>query len=48
LDVQEITFIPQAPKTLSAEDLSVFEKLLGMLNDCDDVQEIYHNVALPS
>jgi YebC/PmpR family DNA-binding regulatory protein len=47
LDVQEITFIPQAPKTLSAEDLSVFEKLLGMLNDCDDVQEIYHNVTLP-
>jgi hypothetical protein len=41
-------FIPQALKTLSAEDLSVFEKLLGMLNDCDDVQEIYHNVALPS
>jgi transcriptional/translational regulatory protein YebC/TACO1 len=48
LDVQEITFIPQAPKTLSPEDLSVFEKLLGMLNDCDDVQEIYHNFALPS
>ena len=47
LEVQEITFLPQASKTLSAEDLHVFEKLLEMLNDCDDVQEVYHNVELP-
>ena len=48
LEIQEITFLPQASKTLSAEDLALFEKFLDMLNDCDDVQEIYHNVALPS
>ncbi len=48
LEVQEITFLPQASKTLSGDDLALFERLLGMLNDCDDVQEIYHNVALPS
>jgi transcriptional/translational regulatory protein YebC/TACO1 len=48
LDIQEITFIPHASQTLSGEDLSLFERLLGMLNDCDDVQEIYHNIALPS
>ena len=47
LDVQEITFLPQTTKTLSGEDLASFEKFLGMLNDCDDVQEIYHNVSLP-
>src|SRR5215468_8113822 len=47
LEVQEITFLPQATKTLSGEDLASFEKFLGMLNDCDDVQEIYHNVSLP-
>src|SRR5215468_6275061 len=47
LEVQEITFIPQVTKTLSGEDLASFEKFLGMLNDCDDVQEIYHNVSLP-
>ena len=47
LEVQEITFLPQTSKTLSSEELASFEKLLGMLNDCDDVQEIYHNVALP-
>src|SRR6266446_2118805 len=48
LEVQEITFLPQATKTLSGEDLALFERFLGMLNDCDDVQEIYHNVVLPS
>jgi YebC/PmpR family DNA-binding regulatory protein len=47
-DHQEITFLPQTSKTLSADELSTFEKLLGMLHDCDDVQEIYHNVALPN
>jgi YebC/PmpR family DNA-binding regulatory protein len=47
LEVQEITFLPQTTKTLSADELASFEKFLGMLNDCDDVQEIYHNVALP-
>ena len=47
LEVQEITFLPQSNKTLSAEDLASFERFLGMLNDCDDVQEIYHNVSLP-
>lgn len=48
LEVQEITFLPRERKVLSGEDLTTFEKFLGMLNDCDDVQEIYHNVSLPS
>ena len=48
LEVQEITFLPQSTKVLSGDDLALFERFLGMLNDCDDVQEIYHNVALPS
>ena len=47
LEIQEIRFLPQASKSLSVEDLGLFEKLVGMLNDCDDVQEIYHNVAIP-
>jgi YebC/PmpR family DNA-binding regulatory protein len=47
LDVQEITFLPQTSKTLNADELASFEKFLGMLNECDDVQEIYHNVAMP-
>jgi YebC/PmpR family DNA-binding regulatory protein len=48
LETQEITFLPLASKTLSAEDLAAFEKFLEMLHDCDDVQDIYHNVTLPS
>lgn len=48
LEVQEITFIPQSSKTLSEDELALFQRLLDMLNDCDDVQEIYHNVNLSS
>ncbi len=47
LEFQEITFLPQTTITLGGEDLASFERFLGMLNDCDDVQEIYHNVSLP-
>jgi transcriptional/translational regulatory protein YebC/TACO1 len=46
--VQEITFLPQTSVTLTGDDLAIFEKFLGMLNDCDDVQEVYHNVDLPA
>jgi YebC/PmpR family DNA-binding regulatory protein len=47
LEAQEIAFLPHATKVLSEADLPLFEKFLGMLNDCDDVQEVYHDVALP-
>ena len=48
LEVQEITFLPQSSKALSSEDLAMFQKFISMLNDCDDVQDVYHNVDLPS
>ena len=48
LEVQEITFLPQSSKAISPEDLPMFEKFINMLNDCDDVQDIYHNADLPS
>ena len=47
LDVQEITFIPHATKTLGAEELPAFEKFLQTLEENDDVQEVYHNIVLP-
>lgn len=47
-EVQEITFLPQATKTLNEDELASFKRFLDLLGDCDDVQEIYHNVALPS
>ncbi len=46
LDVQEITFLPRETMQLGGGELAVFEKFLGMLNDCDDVQDVYHNVSL--
>jgi len=48
LEVQEISFLPQETKTLGPEDLAMFQKFIHMLNDCEDVQEVYHNVDLPS
>jgi len=48
LEVQEITFLPQTTKTLSPEDLAMFQKFMTMLNDCDDVQDVYHNAEIPS
>lgn len=48
LDVAEVTFIPQDYRDLVGEDAEVFEKLLALLNDCDDVQEIYHNARIRS
>ncbi len=47
LEVDEISFIPQLRTELSVEDVPMFEKFIGMLNDCDDVQEVYHNATLP-
>lgn len=47
LEVQEITFIPQARKQIGADDVPMFEKFINMLNDCEDVQEVYHNAELP-
>jgi len=46
IDVEEISFIPQTSKVISGDDISMFEKFMDMLNDCDDVQDIYHNAEI--
>ncbi len=48
IELDEITFVPQTYTDISAEDLPMFEKFLNMLNDCDDVQDVYHNANLPN
>ena len=40
-----IQFLPQATLSLAGDDIAVFEKLIDMLTDLDDVQDVYHNVA---
>jgi len=44
--VDEIQFIPHAFTTMSGDDVALFEKFLAMLDDLDDVQQVYHNVEL--
>ena len=47
-DVQETTFLPQTSTAISPEDVPMFEKFIHLLNDCDDVQDVYHNGILPT
>ena len=47
LDYQEIAFLPQTTTDVASDDVAQFEKLIDLLNDCEDVQEIYHNAVLP-
>jgi YebC/PmpR family DNA-binding regulatory protein len=43
-DVDEIQFIAQNLASLSGDDVELFELFIEMLDDLDDVQNIYHNV----
>lgn len=47
IDLEEITFVPQTYTEVSGDDVERFEKFLDMLNDCDDVQNVYHNAERP-
>lgn len=44
--VDEISMLPKDRITLAGEDLEIFNKLLDMLDEVDDVQNVYHNVEL--
>lgn len=48
LDVEEISFVPQNMTPVEGDDVAAFEKFLDALNDCDDVQNVYHNAELPA
>ena len=43
-DVDEIQFLAQNTTSISGDDVEMFDKFLDMLNDLDDVQNVYHNV----
>jgi len=45
-DLDEIQFIPHSFTSLTGDDVALFEKFLAMLDDLDDVQQVYHNVEL--
>ena len=48
IEVEEITFLPQVDAPLTEDDMPMFQKFMDMLEDCDDVQNVYHNAILPS
>lgn len=43
--VNELAMIPNDYVTLNTEDQVNFDKLVSMLEECEDVNEIYHNVS---
>jgi len=45
-EVDEIQFIAHNFTTVSGDDVALFEKFLDMLNELDDVQQVYHNVEV--
>ena len=45
-DTDEIVMIAKDKITLTGEDLEIFNRLLTLLEDIEDVQTVYHNVAL--
>lgn len=45
-DVDEIQFVPQATSPIASEGRATFEKLLAMLDECEDVQRVYHSAEL--
>lgn len=47
-EVDEIQFLPQAMTPIEGDDIAMFEKFMGMLNDLDDVQNVYHNAEIES
>ena len=45
-DMYEITYIAKEKITLQGEDLELFNRVTTMLDDVEDVQNVYHNVEL--
>lgn len=46
LDIDEIQFVPHNASPVTGDDVEMFEKFIDMLNELDDVQNIYHNAEL--
>lgn len=44
--IDEFTKLPKETITLTGEDLELFNKMLNMLDEVEDVQNVYHNVKL--
>jgi YebC/PmpR family DNA-binding regulatory protein len=45
-EMEEITFLPQTMTEVKGDDAVMFQKFLDMLDELDDVQEVYHNAQV--
>ena len=45
-EVDEIQFVPKATNPITGDDVDMFHRFIDMLNDLDDVQNIYHDAEL--
>ena len=45
-DIDELTTLPKEKVVLTGEDLEQFKKLLQLLDNVEDVQNVYHNVVI--
>ena len=45
-EIDEIAYYPKNTVTLEGADKEKFERLLEMLDEIDDVSNVYHNVEL--
>jgi len=45
-EVDEIQFVPQTTQAISGEDVEMFERFLEMLDDLEDVQNVFHNAEI--
>jgi len=45
-EIDEIQFLAQNTAPINEEEMVLFDKFLDLLNDLDDVQNVYHSVEL--
>ncbi|WP_370979803.1 YebC/PmpR family DNA-binding transcriptional regulator [Agaribacterium sp. ZY112] len=45
LEVDEIQFVPQTTIDIAGDDIETLEKMVDMLTDLDDVQNVFHNAT---
>ncbi len=45
-DMVESTYVPQDMVKVSGDDVDLFNRLMSMLDELDDVQDVYHNAEI--
>ena len=45
-EIDEISMLPKDKITLDSESLEIFNRLMTMLDDIEDVTDVYHNVEM--